>query len=387
MIKRLVWLALVFLILSPSPAALAAEPGGGVIEGQVINGTAGGSSVANLEVALKTYQGGAQVDTTTAITDAEGRFVFEGLATDPDYSYQVVLTFQQAEYSTEPLSFGEGETSKFTEITVYDATTSDEKVKVQMAHTVIYVEPEGLRVEEYALVVNESDLTYIGANEVAEGVRETLRFSLPEDATELQLKRGLMECCVYGTEDGFIDTMPLLPGSREVVYSYRISNKSREYTFSHKVHYPTDNYDLLVQGENVNLTSEQLAIAEPLFIQDIWFKHLAGTDLVPGDVLVAQFSNLRPADTQSTILWVVLALTVLIGGFGLAYYLLRQRRLQPVAPEDNLSQQKQRLLLEISRLDDDFEDGKIDEETYRRLRAEKKSQLLSLMRREKSGLG
>jgi hypothetical protein len=386
-IKRLVWLVLVLIILSPSPAALAAEPGGGVIEGQVVNGTAGGSSVANLEVTLQVYQGGTQVDTATALTDASGRFSFEGLATEPDYSYQVVLTFQQAEYSTGALSFGDGETTKYAEVTVYDATTSDEAVKVEMAHTVIYVEPDGLRVEEYALVANDSDRTYIGAREITDGVRETLRFSLPDKAVELQVRRGLMECCVYGSEDGFVDTMPLLPGKRELVYSYRISDSSKEYTFSRRVYYPTGNYDLLVQGENVEVASDQLAVAEPLFISDIWFKHLSGNDLAAGDVLVARFSNLRPASTQSAILWVVLALVVLTGGFGLAYYVSRRRHLQPAVIEDDLSQQKQRLLLELSQLDDDFEDGKIDAKSYRRLRAEKKSQLLFLVQKEKSGSG
>jgi hypothetical protein len=102
---------------------------------------------------------------------------------------------------------------------------------------------------------------------------------------------------------------------------------------------------------------------------------------------VARLSNLPRANTQTTIIWVALILAVLIGGFGLAYYLLRKRQPQPAVSEGGPSLRKHRLLLELSQLDDDFEAGKIDGESYRRLRAEKKSQLLSLIQEEKSGRG
>jgi len=50
---------------------------------------------------------------------------------------------------------------------------------------------------------------------------------------------------------------------------------------------------------------------------------------------------------------------------------------------------KQELLIEIAELDDDFESGKIKKETYSKLRAEMKSQLVELMQdsQEESGSG
>ena len=45
MIKRIALLVMIFM-LSLSAPALAAEAGSGIIEGQVVNGTAGGGSVA-----------------------------------------------------------------------------------------------------------------------------------------------------------------------------------------------------------------------------------------------------------------------------------------------------------------------------------------------------
>ena len=56
-------------------------------------------------------------------------------------------------------------------------------------------------------------------------------------------------------------------------------------------------------------------------------------------------------------------------------------------PEVRLDRRKQRLLVELTQLDDDFECGKIDEEDYRRLRAVRKAQLVELMQRSKEENG
>jgi hypothetical protein len=75
---------------------------------------------------------------------------------------------------------------------------------------------------------------------------------------------------------------------------------------------------------------------------------------------------------------VVLALVVLGTGFG-SGYLLRRKRGQPVSPEGNLDQKRQRLLVELAQLDDSFEAGKIQEEDYRGLRSARKAQLVEVI--------
>ncbi len=378
MIRRIA--LLMIFVLSLSASALAAEPGSGIINGRVVNGTEGGSSVADQDITLKTYLSNNEAGSTTTKTDAKGHFVFDGLLTEPAYSYLVTLTFQQAEYDSEWLSFNEGEINKSVEVTVYDSTTSDEAIKVAVSHTVIYVGVGSLQVEEFLLFVNESDRTYIGSKEVtAEGNRETLRFSVPKEATELKPVGGLMECCIVSSEEGFADTMPVLPGSKEVAYSYKVSYNSGAYILSQRLNYPTASFDLLVQGESIEVIGDQLTTEEPLNIRDTWFNHLSGKDLAPGDILVTQLSGLPEASNQGAIIWTALALVVLTGGFGFGYYLLKKKRVQPLSPEGSLDQKRQRLLFEIAQLDDDLESGKIEEEAYRKLRAERKSQLAELL--------
>jgi len=385
-IKRIALLVMIF-ILGLSASALAAEPGSGMLEGRIVNGTADGSSVADQDITLKTYLNNTEVDSTTTETDSEGRFVFDGLSTESGYSYEVTLVFQQAEYYSEWLSFDVGEATKSVEVTVYDSTTSDEAIKVAMAHTIIYVGQDSLKVMEYLLFVNETDRTYIGSEEAATAEKgETLKFSLPKEATNLQYTLGLMECCIMSSEEGFVDTMPVLPGGREVAYSYEVNYDSGTYTFSRNVNYPTTRYDLLFQGSSIEVTSDQLAAEEPMDIEGTQFNHLSGSDLAPGDVLVVQLSGLTETSNQWTVKWVALALVALTCGFGFIY-LMRKKRLQPVSPEDSFDQRRLRLLAELAQLDDDFEAGKIPEEVYRRLRAARKAQLVELMQKSKEESG
>lgn len=382
LIKRTA-LLMIIVILSLSAFVLAAEPDSGIIEGHIINRTEGGSSVADQEITLKTYLNEAEVDLTATKTDASGQFVFDSLSTESGYSYLVTLTYQEAEYYGEQLYFDEGETTKSVEVTVYDATTSDEAIKLVLAHTIIHVEQGTLHVEEYFLFINETDRTYIGSKEVnADGTKETLRFFLPEEATELQPGYGLMDCCIYDSEGGFIDTMPVLPGNKEVLYSYRVDYKSGAYTFSRNVNYPMAGYALLIDGEGIGVDSNQLVAEEPMDIEGMRFNYFSGSDITSSEVIVAHLSGLPEANNPGTIIWIALVIAVLLGGFGFIY-LMRKKRLQPVSPADGLDQRRQRLLVELAQLDDDFGDGKIPEEDYRKLRAVRKAQLIELMQRSK----
>lgn len=378
MTKRIILLFIIFSLLLPA-SALAAETDNGIIEGTIVNGTDGGSSVAGVEITLKIYLNDNEVSSTTTIADAEGNFVFDGLSTEQDYSYEATLNYQEADYASDWISFDSGETSKSTEVIVYDSTTSDEVLTVMTSHTIVYIEPESLRITEYYLFVNESDKTYIGLEKPsAPEIKETLRFNLPEDATALQPEFGLMECCIYGNADGFIDSMPVLPGGREVAYSYMVDNNSGTYTFSKNINYNIKSYDFLVQGGGITVNSDRLTAGEPIDIEGILFTHLSGTDFLPGDTLVAELSGLPETGNQGVLLWVFLVLAVLGGAFGLNRF-FRGRRPQPVKVKDSHEQKKQRLLVEIAQMDDDFENGKISEEVYRKLRTEKKAQLIALM--------
>ncbi|MFC2059769.1 hypothetical protein ACFLTZ_01585 [Chloroflexota bacterium] len=377
MIKYFALLALIFTLSLATPA-LADVPNSGKIEGQIVNGTADGSDVAGQAITLKIEANSNQVGSNTGKTDAEGHFTFDALSTDPTYSYQVSLTYQKVEYMSEWLNFSEGETTKSVELTVYDSTTSDQAIKTVMSHAIVYVEPDSLLVKEYFLLVNEADLTFY--RETGGGNSGTLSFPMPKDATDRQLTIGLMDYGIADTAGGFADTMAVLPGMKEVAYSYKVSLNSATYTLRRAVYYPTASFDFLVQGENTEVTSNQLTMAEPLDIKGVQFSHFTSQAFVPGDVLTITLSGLSKVGNgnSSMAIWAVLALVVLVCGF-VALKLIKKKKLQLVGAEDTSNQKKQRLLSELAQLDDDFEAQSIPEATYRQQRALKKAELLELM--------
>ncbi len=381
MIKRLA-LVLAALILSLGAPALAAAAADGVVDGRVRNGTEGSGQVADQEITLKTYRDDTEVASATTRTDAEGRFIFTALAPEADYSYNITLIFQEAGYDGERFGFSPGETTKTVQMTVYDATSSDEAIKVDISHTVIYIDSGRLLVKELYLFINDTDRTYIGSKrDAADEIRQTLRFSLPDGATGLQLEPAgdLMECCIRDSDDGFVDSMPVFPGFRNIAYSYSVSFAVGDYTLMRRVHYPIGLYELLVQDVGVRVTSDQMATSELLEFEGMRFNYLAGQGLAVGDVLVVNISDLPPTGDRVTAVWVALVLGLLTFGFGLSY-LLRRKRLQPVSPRERLDQTRQSLLVELARLDDEFEAGKIPLESYRRLRQAKKGQLVELVK-------
>jgi hypothetical protein len=362
------------------PGTVQAQDGDGVIEGRVVNGTEGGGSVEGLEVTLESYVDGTQASVATAVTDAEGRFVFEGLATDPENDYRALVSYQETDYESDWVSFPEGESQVSLEVTVYETTTSDEAISVLAAHTVVNVDQGTLVIKEYFAFVNEGDRTYIGAMEVAEGKRATLSFNLPEGASQLQLGEGLMQCCVYGIDGGFVDTMPFLPGSRQVAYVYVVTYDSDTYTFTRGVSYPTRSYDLLVRGEDISIDSNRLSPAETLDIQGTLYAHSAGENLDRGEQVVALISGLPKGQSRAALLWVGVTLGVLAGGFGLLRVRRRGLAPEPVKAEVDPDEERRELLLEIARLDDEFEGGRMPEETYRVRRETAKARLVELSR-------
>jgi 5-hydroxyisourate hydrolase-like protein (transthyretin family) len=392
MVRRLLLLPALFFLLWFSPVVSAAEEG--VIQGQVVNKTPGTqNSVEGITVTLNIYSGNTRTDSRTAETDAEGRFQFAGLSTDPAYSYQLALTYQEAEYNS-TVQFGEGETSKEVEIAVYDATGDDSALTIPVAHMVIDIEQGNLTVwEMYSFYINpeESPYTYIGSQEVSGGRKETLRFPLPQGYADLQPVSGLMSCCVVFTAEGFSDTMAVIPGQpRNIIFSYNLKYSSSRYLLSRKMEYPVSTLNLLVQKRGVQVESDTLEFQGEMQvspeISEVPYLRFSGTELAPGTVEIS-FSGLPHSSPVESLKWAVIVLAAIALGVGLSYPLLSKKRARgKVAVSPSPLQEREELLRQLARLDDEFEAGKIPEADYRRLREQKKARLIALTSRIKKGV-
>jgi 5-hydroxyisourate hydrolase-like protein (transthyretin family) len=390
-ILRVALIAIIFVLISSVPTVAAAADDG-VIEGQVINRTADGSSVADIEISLTTFTNDVEGDTTTVQTDADGNFEFDTLATASENSYQITFTFQDEDYISSPAPFDTDETTKTVDINVYDTTSSNESLSIVMSYSIIRTEQSIFSISEYYQIVNSGDTLYIGTTEVTDdGDKETLRFTLPTEATGVQYGTGLMEDYTFETEDGFISTIPVSPGGTEIIYSYHIIPEAgtNSYDFSRKFHLPvTGGYSLLVQDTiGIKASSNQLTLGEPLNMDGTIFKNLADIDIPADTVITTSLSLGATSDGNADVMWMAIGLVVVAGGFGGGYVLKKRRSLRsavlPVATAQNSGDKKQQLLLEIVRLDDEFANGNISKEEHHKLRADKKGHLVELIRKPK----
>jgi hypothetical protein len=313
--RRLVAIILILLTAFLPVAALAQDTAGGVIDGQVINGTEGGGSVAEIEVTLITYIDDAVAESGTVMTDQEGRFRFDNVAVE--HAYLVSAEYMGVDYYY-PVTFEPGEATAYVEVWVCDATTSDEAIRVGLAHVIITLEGEGLLVTEVLWLVNDGDRTYVGT----EG---GLVFSLPGGAAGFEAPPEMMPDYQFLDDNTVGYLVPFPPGERQLIYSYRLAGPdSDEMIVPLEINYPTDDFELLVAGEGIEVATDELAPAEPL-ITDAGerFLHFWGDNLPRDTVIHLSFSQL-PTDSGMSLVFFWVVVVVVIAG--IITYLAKRRR-------------------------------------------------------------
>jgi hypothetical protein len=351
--------------------------------GLVVNGTAGGWVVGGVEVGLFSLNSDNTTGHWTTKADPSGKFVFADVNTASGNTYAVGITFQGADYFTDVVNFSANETVKAINLTVYDATEDDSAIRIVNAHTIVFLEAGALQIQEVYVFANMADRTYIGTPDASGGAqRQTLRFSLPAGFADLNLGGDLAAAGIVASGSGFVDTLPVQPGSRQAFYSYRVNVKGGSYNYLRGVDYPTLKYSMLVQGDNVSLQGAGLTSSGTTDMGGTLFTGVAGTDLARGTTLSVSLSNLVSGGQHSSLVrWVLIAAAALVAGV-LVVYLVRRKRPAVAVVAEHLPGEDE-LLAAMADLDDDFENGRIAGDPYRARRTQLKSQLVALVNRSK----
>jgi hypothetical protein len=253
-------LALALLLLVALVAAVQAQ-GTGVIEGQVVNGTAGGSVAgAGLQVTVQVFLGGTEMDTLQGVTDGDGRFRFDGLDTDPELEYWPEVTYLDVLYSVgEPLFFDGEEATLGTTITVYETTDDDSGIRLDSVHMIAESFGQVLRISEIHLFGNASDRTYVGSE--GDGSQQgALYIPLPEGAVGLAFGEDIPEERYVEVEGGLMDTEPVPPGSETAIafFSYHLVVAGETIPMERSFAYPLADLNVLAAQPGLTLNSDQM---------------------------------------------------------------------------------------------------------------------------------
>ncbi len=363
--------AVVTALLVLATGAFAASAPPGTITGAVQNLTGGKPrTVGGQTVTLTTYVNNAEVDKKTTTSDARGAFRF-AVPADPARTYVVNVKYKDGDYDSLPITFKAGETARQLTLPVYEPTTDAFILRANIHHMI--VEPgEGLvQITELMVFANPTDRTYVGAKVREDGKRETLQFRLPDGTANISYLEGLMECCVFAAPGGFVDTMDVKPGTRQIGFSYTIPYARGRATVVRTLDFPTDAIEVF-GGPAAQLTVAPLTSQAPVATEQGTYSRFSGQSLARGTQITLGLSGLPVAKTSSRRL--LLAAFAGVIAAALVYPLLRRRG----RPAGRTPATREDLIKVIAALDDLHDAGGVPDAEYRRQRARYKNRLLAL---------
>ncbi|MDO8690499.1 MAG: hypothetical protein Q7R39_10910 [Dehalococcoidia bacterium] len=381
--------ALLLAALTWSPAAVAADQAdnAGIINGALVNRTPGGAGVGDVSINLVTYQGETQLAQVSAKTDSQGHFQFAGLATSSDYYYGLSLLYQGARYMIDFRQFDPGNNALDWEVPVYDPTPDVSNIHISRGHLIVDVQDGALSVLQFFDFVNSGDKTYVGVHPItSDGLKETIRLSLPQEADQITAQEGLDECCAFRTDDGISDTLAVPPGNRSVVFSYVLPYSSSNLSLDLSLYYKVDTFDLLVTDQKARVSAKQLQLQDPVDMGAQKYQHFTAAGLSGDTELQVDLTGLGGGNLGSSLVnpanlrWGGIGAAVI--GIGIVLFFGLRRREPAVATTVAGGPQRpvrrDVLVKELAELDDKFAAGQISEDRYEKLKEEKELRLAEL---------
>ena len=390
--------------------ALAQETGGAApagtemvaVQGLVINGTGGGATPAEQPITLHTIDRAAgRVATAETTTDTAGRFRFEDVAIRDGRNYVLVMDYAGMRYSEllEPGAWAEP-----VELTVYETTKDISAVRVERQTMVIAgvnEQDREIAALEFLTLINAGDRTLLPelTNITNPGEISFLRFSLPAQASELDVQSTLPGGDIIAIGNGFAVTAPVMPGEHQVNYTYTFPYQGDRVIFNQRLLQGAGVYQVLAP---VELAAIQISPLEPRPRVDVAGQvYLVWEDreIPPGRGVALELAQLPqpslPVQMAQTLtdgnLWesaIPVMLSIALAAL-LIYAWFRGHRPAPAIAgmtvisdsgvdyggstgagvDDPAPAGRQTLVQAIARLDDSFEQGRLSEGEYQSRRA------------------
>jgi hypothetical protein len=324
-------------------------------------------------------------------TDAEGRFLFENLEIGPGFTYFVGIRYNDQLHRSEPVILQSEEPAEVLlevgEQPAQEAKGSAAPLRIINHLMVIVGRDSHLEVREVVRLVNSGTTPYIdrAGHGGAPGI--SLRLPLPQGHYNMSQVQGLQTEYVRVDASGLSYLAPLPPGEHQLVYTYSLPWHDGLTTLLVERTLATSMLDVLVEDEHLNATSD-LPFGGRVSIDPHVFSHLRGMNL---EAHSRSWLQLTPRQTSAS--WLSMGAYGLIVGIvflGLCmplYDVWHGQAQSDHTPADVL-QHTQRadmkragryLLQSIARLDDEYEHGIVEADTYQQRRQAYKEQLCKLI--------
>ncbi|HET7376952.1 MAG TPA: hypothetical protein VFK30_09605, partial [Anaerolineae bacterium] len=327
-----------------------------IIEGYIINGTAGQPALANVPVNIYVLHADNSVVSQTIQSDAQGKFVADVIsATHGDTIYGEVV-YKNLNFFNGPVAYGLDLTATLP-ITVFESTQDTTKVNIDALHIVAVPDTTGLQVSEIYVLSNSGDRYVAGFGQ------PILHLSLPNGATSISPDPNMPADTLISNGDGvdYYDAIPVGSKSTQIVFQYHLTGSS--FVLDRPVLQNVGVVNLLLQSDVAQLrgVSDQFNSQGAQPIQGQTYQQFSAQNLKPGDKL-----SFRIETAVGPVNWPVILGVGLIGLglIGLIIWQVQQRRGLKSAPKQQVAEATQAdqdaLIDQIAALDDLHAAGKVD---------------------------
>ena len=371
---------------------LANAPVQGTVTGKVTS-TAGIDLKDNVTVTLHAFDNMQEVMTQTTTLQADGSYLFSDVQMPPGRVFMTTIEYQQASYGSDIGTVQDGVDTIDLPITVYETTTDASILKADRLHLFFeFVDTKTVRVIELYIISNPTDKTLVPA----EAGSPTVKFSLPQGATNLEFQDGALGGRYMQTADGFGDTASIRPGSGsyEMLFSYQMPY-NRKLDLERPISMPIDAVVILVPEGEIKIKSDQLQDGGTRDVQGTQYHTYSGSSLAAGDKLKLTLTGRPAGGAPGLAAGSNTSLLVGLSVFGAALVLagvwlyLRTRSGETVlkverAPLSTMAgdvgaDSAESLMDAIIALDDLYQAGKLPEEAYQERRDELKGRLKEIL--------
>ena len=384
-------LATIALLLLALP--VAAEPTDGVVSGQVVNKSAGGSSTAGTSVVLIVFGRKEQkpVGQQTTQADADGRYTFSGLDRDPNIVYIPLVRFQNVNYPADQPFQLQDQPNHQADIAVYESTTTDDTIQFEALNLLVLGADQGvLQFMEMGALVNGGDRTFVTANPQDQQLARAIKLPLPNGALSVQMQTGFNDQDVIPGVGGIQITSPVPPGRHEFALSFQLPYSGSSADISLQVPYPTTAYSVFVPDNGLKLQADTVQSVGPSQFGGQTYALYRASSVAKATMLSGQLTGLGATaglgPTQLALISLGVVLFVLGGGV-LLFTSQRSRGGAAAVAEEHpvdMEQERLELVVRLAALDERFAAGDVEQTEYEleRQRGKQRLRELALVRRQ-----
>jgi mono/diheme cytochrome c family protein len=350
--------------------------------GGKVTGSISGENPAGQTVTLRGYDhasdssGPQEVITLTAVTDAGGNYIFEGLEMPKGRIYLTEVAYQGVTYSSESAVVEAGTTKLLMQpFKLFETTSNSSTLAFDQVHFFFDITEGTVQVIGVYTFSNKGEKTI-----VIKSTTDIPFLKMPEDAKDVGFELTQDSAPLIAAEGGFAIQPSETPYGMVAFYTIPYDKKAQ---IVQPFALPASSVLVLIP-DGVKLKSDQLTEGEMQNFQGTDYQEYTGGAMKSGDTLTLNLSGM-PKTTGTTGSNSRQNLLIGIGALGLVLILagiwmyLRDRNRpdeELEEPEEEVEFDSEEEILDaIIALDDLHRAGKIPDETYQARRAELKARL------------